>query len=282
MKIMLMTDLEGVAGVVDFQSCHPEGGPRYWQARRLLTQEANAAAAAFFDAGFAEVLVVDGHGPGGIDPELVDERVTLSRGCYHPLWPWGLDRGVNALAFVGQHAMAGTPMSHLTHTGDHGVIELSVNGVAIGEYGQLALCAGELGIPVIFASGEAALLAEVEFLTPGTEWVAVKQGLLPDDGFAEATAEEYAAAKLSAEHLAPPRARLRIAEGAAKAAKRFMREPSGFRHRPFSAPWHLVRRRRRSVKNDTAAEEVHAEHDTSFIAALNQLYHQERIQGALT
>lgn len=85
-----------------------------------------------------------------------------------------------ALAFVGQHAKAGAPCSHITHTQWFNYIDLTINGISIGEYGQLALCAMELGVPTIFACGEKALAEEAEKLTPGVVTVVVKRGILPD------------------------------------------------------------------------------------------------------
>ena len=115
MKIYLMTDLEGVAGVLDFENwCEPSS--RYYEtAKEFLTLEANAAASGFFDAGAAEVVVVDGHGWGGIDPRLIDSRVELMRG-WPEGWPQGLDDSYDAIAWVGQHAKAGTAYAHIAHT----------------------------------------------------------------------------------------------------------------------------------------------------------------------
>ena len=61
-----MTDLEGVAGVLNFENwCSDGGGRHYEKAQRLLTEEVNAAADGFFEGGAEEILVVDGHGYGG-------------------------------------------------------------------------------------------------------------------------------------------------------------------------------------------------------------------------
>lgn len=43
MRIYIVTDLEGVGGVVLPQQTTPDGGAMYEQARRWLTQEVNAA-----------------------------------------------------------------------------------------------------------------------------------------------------------------------------------------------------------------------------------------------
>ena len=73
MRIFMMTDQEGVAGVVDWEWADANVD----QAKRLLTLEANAAAEGFFEAGATSILVVDGHGQGGINPELLDAVMNL-------------------------------------------------------------------------------------------------------------------------------------------------------------------------------------------------------------
>ena len=99
MKIMIMTDMEGVAGILNHDDWVMPEGLFYLQGRRLLTEEINAAVSGFFDGGAEEVLVIDGHGKGGIDPELLDERALLSRGRREKVWPRGLDDSFAGLAF---------------------------------------------------------------------------------------------------------------------------------------------------------------------------------------
>ena len=66
MKVLMMTDLEGVAGVVTFEQDSDPTGQYYETAKRLLTAEVNAAVDGLMEAGAEEVLVLDMHGPGGI------------------------------------------------------------------------------------------------------------------------------------------------------------------------------------------------------------------------
>ena len=266
MKIMVMTDMEGVAGLLNFQDWATRAGDCYEKGVRLLTEETNAAVDGLYEGGAREVLVVDGHGRGGIDPELLDQRALLHRGRAEKVWPWGLDESFDALAFVGQHAKARTPYSHITHTQSFRYIDLAINGLSIGEYGQLALCAMELGVPTILACGEQALAQEAQALTPGVVTVAVKRGLLPD-GLDELSAEDYAQAKLSAIHLSPKRARALIREGALEAMKRLGSDPSSFRYPALSLPY--VRTARFRKHGDTQPYEARDEHPSSIAELLN-------------
>lgn len=266
MKIMIMTDMEGVAGVLNHDDWVQPSGRFYEKGMRLLTGEVNAAVCGLAQAGVEEIVVVDGHGAGGIDPELLDLRALLQRGRCEPIWPWGLDRTFDALAFVGQHAKAGTPYSHITHTQWFDHRDLRLNGRSIGEYGQLALCAMELGVPTILACGEQALCDEATALTPGVETVAVKRGLLPD-GLDDLDTDAYRLAKLSALHLSPEAVRERIRDGAIKAVERLRRGPCAFRYPTLPPPFRLECDLRRD--GDRPARSLVSHHPDSIIALMN-------------
>lgn len=225
-RIYIMTDLEGVAGVLDSENwCNEES--RYKpMAREFLTEEVNAAADGFFRGGAKEIIVADGHGSGGINPKLLDPRLELMRGWGGKVWPFGLDEGWEALAHVGQHAKARTECAHLAHTQGMGYLDLSVNGVSIGEFGQLVMCASQLGVPAIFGSGDLAFTIEAQTLVPGIETVAVKRGTSPGRGD-DLDADQYRRKNYPAIHKQPRRACEMIREGAMRAIARARREDSG-------------------------------------------------------
>jgi D-amino peptidase len=225
MRIYVMTDLEGVAGVLNFEDwCGPEG--RYYElAKELLTREVNAAVEGFFSGGADQVTVSDGHGNGGILPLLLDPRVELIRG-WPTGWPFLLDEGYDAVAWVGQHAKAGTPYAHLAHTQSFSYLDLSVNGTSIGEMGQFAMCASELGVRSIFLSGDRAACQEAEALVPGIETVSVKRGTTPGRGD-ELDSSQYGRRNTGAVHVHPERARVAIRRGAEQAIERAANEAFG-------------------------------------------------------
>jgi len=180
MRIYLVTDLEGVCGVMNFAGwCMPES--RYYEmAKQLLTAEVNAAIEGFLAGGATEVAVLDGHGYGGIRGELLHPAAELMR-VWPGQWPFLLDeRAYDGVAWVGQHAKAGTPFAHLAHTGNFDCRDDAINTTSVGEFGRIALCAGELGIRVLFASGDRAFTEEAQALAPGVETVAVKRGTAHD------------------------------------------------------------------------------------------------------
>lgn len=242
MKIYLMTDLEGVAGVLDQERCCKFGGVYYQRSRELLTREVNAAVRGFFNGGADAVEVQIGHNYDSIVPELLDERAVLYNGNTKPIWPWNLDKSFDALAFVGQHAKAGSSYSHLAHTGNKRTLDQRVNGLSIGEYGMFALCAMELGIPTIFAAGEEALCREAEALTPGVVTVAGKRGVIADDGSsAQMDFQQYCRANLSARHEPIAKVHAMLEAGAEKAVRKLFSEPESFHYPELKAPYYMVR-----------------------------------------
>ena len=80
MKVAIMTDLEGTAGVTSFQLETYETGRYHDQARRLAMAEVNAAVDGFLEAGCDDVLIVDGHGSGGLWYEEMHPEARLMHG----------------------------------------------------------------------------------------------------------------------------------------------------------------------------------------------------------
>jgi D-amino peptidase len=266
LRVYIMTDMEGVAGVLDSENwCTPQS--RYYQAgKELLTREVNAAIEGFISAGATEILVADGHGWGGIDPAMLDSRAQLSRN-----WPAGKSypfsmnsRKFDFAAWIGQHPKAGTPGGHLCHTGSMNVRDKRINGISVGEFGEGVMSASELGVSVIFASGCEAFCREARELLPGIETVAVKRGLQDDPGH-DLPAEAYARHNLSAIHLAPEKARELIREGANKALTRARSEKFGLL--TVRPPYEAVIVLRSDSSN--AARVGRKRHDRSVIDLLN-------------
>ena len=277
MKIYIMTDMEGVAGIQDFGNwaAPPErGGPgRYYDlGKELLTREVNAAIEGFCQAGIDDILVADGHGAGGINPILLDRRAQLLRGWPNG-WPLELDDSFDAVAFVGQHAKAGTTFAHLAHTQSLNYLDLSINGLSIGELGQFALCAAELGIPTIFGSGDQAFCQEAQDLMPGIITVAVKRGVQSDDG-GELDAQAYGRHNAGAIHLHPEVARASIEDRARAAAIRFRDAPGRLPVNPLEPPFERVTRFRPKAPGEPKTVD-RATHATSFLALMNTPFDPE-------
>jgi D-amino peptidase len=264
MRVLLMTDLEGVAGVRAFDDWCTPGDQFYDVACRLLTEEVNAVVAGFFAGGATYVQVADGHGWGGVNVEMLDPRVDYARG-WPEGFPFNLDSSFDGIGWVGQHAKASTPYSHLAHTQGFEYLDMSVNGVSIGEFGQLALCASELGVPAFFAAGEEALAQEAESLVPGIVTCAVKRGNTPGSG-EECTTDEYRRRNTGAIHMPPARARAALRKASEAALFKLRNNPPPlldlkppFERRDLFRPDH-----RRDVRRESRVS-----HPDSVIALMN-------------
>lgn len=224
-SVYIMTDMEGVAGVLDFENWTSPDSRYYDLGKEFLTLEVNAAIEGFARGGASEFLVADGHGHGAINPKLLDSRAQLARNWAPPPYPFSMERGMTFCAYVGQHAMSRTELAHLPHTGSCSVFETTINGRPVGEFGEGVLCAAQLGIRTIFASGDLALTKEALALVPGIETVAVKRGTTPGRGD-ECDKETLAKRNLGAIHFQPERARQMILAGAERAIRRALADPS--------------------------------------------------------
>jgi D-amino peptidase len=177
MKIFILGDLEGAAGVVDFNQQTYSDGKYYEQSKRLATLEVNALAQGIFDGGAKEVWFLDGHGPGGIDYEPIHPEVQILIGRPLPA-PWGLDESFDALFLYGHHAMENTERGVLCHSwSSRSIANCWLNGELIGEIGFNIALAGAFGVPTAFISGDEAAIAEARRYVPNIASVMTKKGV---------------------------------------------------------------------------------------------------------
>lgn len=178
MKYYLLTDIEGVACVSNWSQTRDACDVNKAAAMRLLTREVNAAVEGILTADpQAHIHVYDGHGNMGIDPLELHPVTRLYLGRAADSYR-GMDAGYDAVLFVGQHAMAGTPGGVLCHTySSRNITYYKLNGNLIGEFGCRAALAGMLNLPVIFLSGDLQACREAENLIPGIVTAETKRGL---------------------------------------------------------------------------------------------------------
>src|SRR5437763_11244378 len=84
MKVYILTDIEGVAGVANFEDYSYATGRFHALSRQLLTLEVNAAVEGALAAGATEILVLDGHGSGAIDVDELHPEALLLHGTGYP------------------------------------------------------------------------------------------------------------------------------------------------------------------------------------------------------
>jgi D-amino peptidase len=175
-KVYISVDMEGIAGVVTADQLGPSGF-EYERFRRFMTNEALAAVKAAKEAGAAEIVVSDSHGNGeSLLIELFPADVRIVR-------PWprhggmmaGLDASFDAALLVGYHASTTNPHGVRAHTFSSAhLTKVSLNGNAVTEGEFNAAFAGALGVPVVFASGDDAAMAELKSRLANLETVTTK------------------------------------------------------------------------------------------------------------
>ena len=210
MKVFIVSDMEGVAGIVKWeQTDGTKAGVAYQEGRELYTEEINAAVRGARTGGATEIVVMDCHGAGGewTFNSLIPEK--LDKGCeYVVQHEWTeytelLEQGCDAALFVAMHAKAGTPDGVMSHTvSGQAWRNLEFNGVSVGETGINAALCGHWGCPVVLVTGDRAVCREAkELLGSELKTIEVKRGL----------------GRYSARNVAPRRAREMIEDGARRA-----------------------------------------------------------------
>ncbi|MDO9541840.1 MAG: M55 family metallopeptidase [Kiritimatiellia bacterium] len=181
MKIYIVTDLEGVSGVVTFNDTGRDtnmSGPRYEAARLLLTEDVNAAVQGALDGGATDIIVSDGHGTGSnfVMEKLHPGARYLTGGGRVSVLD-GLDESTDAVMLVGYHAMSLTPKAVLDHTQSSiAWRRYFINGVETGEIGQMAAMAGHFNVPVVCVTGDLAATIEAKTFLGDVETITVKEG----------------------------------------------------------------------------------------------------------
>src|SRR5688500_10436024 len=177
-RVLVYHDMEGMSGEDDwrmFSFGHPE---QYAKGRELLVADVNAVIDGLFAGGASEVHVVDAHGSGNPEPDIptgaLDPRAKqVFRDRPFRQYVDLVEPNVyDAVVAVAMHAKSGS-RGFASHTYTLG-IELLVNDRPITETELIGYSWGRVGVPVIFASGDDRLAADLATM-PWIEFVTVKR-----------------------------------------------------------------------------------------------------------
>ncbi len=223
MRILIVADMEGVAGVYNFEQTLNEGAPAHMEARRLMTAEINAAAQGAFDGGAEGVVVWDWHLRGrNVILEEMDEAIQLAAGAIGPRANF-LGQGFDAAFLLGFHAMSHTPQAVLCHTFSSKTWDqFWINGRPAGEIAMMNMVLSEYAIPIVLVTGDDKTIAEAhDWLGNGITTAQVKTGLTREGALT----------------LAPKRARALIREQACQAVQRAPLNPPAPIAYPLTVRW---------------------------------------------
>jgi D-amino peptidase len=206
MKLFISSDIEGTAGIVDWEQVRAPGAD-YEIGRQLLTDEVNAAIDGAVQAGARHVLVNDAHRTMyNLRPGELHHHASYLSGRHKPLYMMeGLDATFDAVFMIAYHGSIGAERAVLSHTYSPAAVwEARLNGEAVGESALNALVALHYRVPVVLITGDDATAQEAKVFLPEVEAVVVKRSIT----------------RFAAESLHPERACELIRAGAARALVR--------------------------------------------------------------
>jgi D-amino peptidase len=178
MRVFVSVDMEGVAGIVDWDQCRAPG-TAYEEGRRLLLGEVNAAIDGALAGGATEIVVNDAHSVmRNLPPGELHGHASYLAGSHKPLYMMeGLVDSFGAVLYVGYHGSMGSA-GVLSHTyNPRAVHEVRIDGAVAGESGLNALVAAAYGVPVVLVTGDQTVGPEAEPFCPGIEVVEVKRAI---------------------------------------------------------------------------------------------------------
>ncbi|WP_022885723.1 M55 family metallopeptidase [Glaciibacter superstes] len=207
MKVWISFDMEGVAGIVDWEQCTPGSGEPYNLGRALLQDEVNAAIDGAIAGGATEIVLNDSHSTmSNLDPRRIAGGAQYISGRLKPLHMMqGLDDSFDAIFFVAYHgAISGRP-SALSHSYNPELFSAArINGEYVGESGINALVAQHYGVPIALVTGDAITHDDTRPFAAGAVNVVTKESIT----------------RFSAKNLHPTTSCRLIREGAERALKK--------------------------------------------------------------
>ena len=177
-RILVYHDMEGLAGQDDWRTflfSHPE---KYPEGQKMLAADLNAVIDGLFVGGATQVDVVDAHGSGNPEPDvrrdLLDPRAkqVFRDKAFDPYVDLTAPNVYDAVVAVAMHAKTGSH-GFASHTITLGM-DMQINGKSITESEIVGYSWGQVGVPVIFVSGDDHLQKDLEVM-PWIEYVITKK-----------------------------------------------------------------------------------------------------------
>ena len=177
-RVLVYHDMEGISGQDDYRTFNFWQPAYYPKGQELLAADINAVVDGLFAGGATSVEIVDAHGSGNPDPDLIpaklDKRATqLTRDARFRQYVDIVEPGkYDAVVAVAMHAKTGSG-GFASHTFTLGM-DIILNGRAVTETELVALSWGRAGVPFIFASGDDKLAKDLQTM-PWIRFVTTKK-----------------------------------------------------------------------------------------------------------
>jgi D-amino peptidase len=194
-RVLVYHDMEGLAGQdnpATFRFNHQE---RYPEGREYLVADLNAVIAGLFDGGATQVDVVDAHGSGNPEPDVMTPKLDPRAKQVFRDKPFRqyvdlvAPNVYDAVVAVGMHAKTGS-RGFASHTYTLG-IEFLINGKTITESELVGYSWGRVGVPVIMVTGDDRLQKDLATM-PWLQYVVTKQATAADSARLRPVADVHA------------------------------------------------------------------------------------------
>jgi D-amino peptidase len=178
-KLFISADIEGTAGIVNWNETERSMPHDYDYFSNQMTREVAAACEGAHDAGIEEIVVKDAHDSArNLNPAKLPEYARVFRGwARSPLsMMFGLDNTFDGVVFTGYHSAAqmnGNPLSHTMNTQNNYV---KVNGILAPELMLNSLIASTMGVPVYCVCGDRGLCEWMNEINPNIATVPTNEG----------------------------------------------------------------------------------------------------------
>lgn len=178
LKVLVLHDMEGLSGQNDWRMISHSYLDLYTKAQELLTNDVNAVVAGLYDGGATLVHIVDGHGSGNPNPDVLLDKLDPRAQHIMRDEPFEVYTGLvapgayDAVVTVAMHAKPGSK-GFLSHTYTGGV-EWVINGQTLTEPELIGFSWGRVGVPVIMVTGDDRLKSDLAPTMPWIEYVTVK------------------------------------------------------------------------------------------------------------
>ena len=177
MKFYLSVDIEGVAGICDWQETVMEG-KNYPIFREQMLNETAACVKILLEEGH-EVYVRDAHDSAcNLNPAELPPGINIIRGWEnHPCdMLSGLDESFDGCIFIGYHSPSRSDGNPLSHTLSTNLNHIKINNQIVNEFTLNAYYSQSCGVPVILVSGDENLTKQIAHQNSYIETVSTKKG----------------------------------------------------------------------------------------------------------
>ena len=176
--MLISADAEGVTGVTNTNELM-FGRPYYEFMRTMMTDGGVDVVDGAYAGGATSVVGNDGHWTmTNVQIERLDPRAEPIKGFHKHLAMVEGVQEADAVLFLGYHARTGDSdaVANETILGRE-IVEIRMNGRAVGESEINAAVCGELGVPVVFASDDDLYEKELRETFPDVEFGLTKYAL---------------------------------------------------------------------------------------------------------